>query len=120
MLYLLSISVFAQNRGSDWQYMGKLWVCYDTGKSSPYDPFECKQAFLYAHFDGEDMVYKIYVPEDQESYEAYENPYFSKSKYEAYREASSDDHFRGPHLKTIERYTMKAGQYYFNPTDAHN
>lgn len=65
---------------------------------------------LYSNFDGENMVYKLYVPADGKA-------------YTAHRVGNGKSHINygrgGIHVPSLSQmYTHCAGGYYFNPTDA--
>ena len=70
-------------------------------------------AMLYSNFDGENMVYKLYVPSDGRAYSAHRVG--SGGAHVEY-DQSGDYVVHVPNLSDM--YTHCAGRYYFNPTDA--
>ena len=104
---------FAQSNNDNWERIGKIFV----NKPLANHQWESKQelAFLYGQFDGNQMIFKIYVPVDDRSYDVITNQNYNKSLVDYCNERSSkDDHFKGPWPKIIERYPQKAGPYYLN------
>lgn len=110
-----SLSSQAQEN-ENWQYMGKVHASYSNGYD--YKTWPSQMGDLYSSFDGKSISYKLII--GGEILTAYKNPSFSQSRYDSYVEASSKDHFRGPHLKNAECYPYRAGKYYFNPANAFN
>ena len=100
---------------AQWTYMGKVRcvssIRMDYNRKGVSE--ESTFAMLYSNFDGENMVYKLYVPSDGRA-------------YSALRVGSGGEHVkydrRGNYVVHVPRlsdmYTHCAGGYYFNPTDA--
>lgn len=118
---LCSNTVLAQNpsqnqqqgqQNNNWQYMGKVPITKTIG--SDYNTFNTF-GMLYSQFDGEKMVYKVYVAEDNEAYEVHFNPSYNQSKVEYAREMNNKyDNWKGPHPSVKEYSPQKAGPWYLN------
>lgn len=114
---LITFSSYAgpdENPGSpaEWTYMGKVFGVTKIKLNNKLDDVTRDGSFglLYSNFDGENMVYKLYVPADGKTYTAHRVGDGKRSVN--YRRGGIDV----PGLS--EMYTHCAGSYYFNTTDA--
>ena len=109
-----------KNQQNNWQYMGKVWLC-KIG-SNEWECYASARGLLYGQFDGEKMIYKVYVAEDNQSYLVYENPSYDQSAVEHERKMQEewDGKWRGPHPKEREKYPQKAGNWYLDVSSVFN
>ena len=100
---------------AQWTYMGTV-RCVSSIRIVSYGKCVLEEstiAMLYSNFDGENMVYKLYVPSDGRAYSAHRVG--SGGAHVEY-DQSGDYVVHVPNLSDM--YTHYAGGYYFNPTDA--
>ena len=108
------------NRGpQNWQLLGKVDAVYGmkiyrVGEDS-YS-FESKKAFLYSAFDGERMVYKLFIPIDEVSYTVTKNSSYTGAQVRW--TSSGRTIISTPSYK--EMFTHKAGPYYLNVENVRN
>lgn len=100
------------NTPTEWTFMGKVFGVTEIKLNNSLDDVTTDGSFgmLYSNFDGENMVYKLYVPADGKAYTAHRVG--DGKRNVNYRRGGIDV----PGLS--EMYTHCAGSYYFNPTDA--
>ncbi len=97
---------------TQWTYVGKVQACTGIQKNYKSVHQDCTMCVLYSNFDGENMIYKLYVPSDGRAYKAHHVG--SGGRYVEY-----DRHDRVKYVPSLsEMYTHCAAGYYFNPTDA--
>ena len=97
---------------TEWTFMGKVFGVTEIKLNDSLDDVtrDGSSGLLYSNFDGENMVYKLYVPADGKA-------------YTAYRVGNGKSHINygrgGIYVPSLSQmYTHCAGGYYFNPTDA--
>lgn len=103
----------SQNQqNNSWQYMGKVPL---TKKDGSEWRSISSTGLLYSQFDGEKMIYKVYIPEDDYAYEVHYNPSYDEDKvnYEI-KMNNKYDNWKGPHPKISESYPQKAGEWFLN------
>lgn len=116
ILFCLFVSYYSysQTSNTNWDGLGYVWL----HKPDPNNKFRdcpCGKAIVYGSFDGNNMRYKIFIPQENETYNVRSNPDYDKDKVEyCDRMRAKDDHFHGPWPSVIESYPQKAGEYYFN------
>ena len=114
LLSILSVVAYAQNGNKDWDRLGYVWR-YKPDPGNKFRSYSCGKAIVYGSFDGNKMTYKIFIPQENETYDVYTNPDYNQDKVEyCDRMSAKDDHFHGPWPSFVESYPQKAGDYYFN------
>lgn len=120
ILSVLPFGAMAQN-GNNWERQGivtlETTISYNRSHgeevaSSDY----LGSGILYAQFNGETMIFKVFVPDDNKSYEVKPNPSYDMQRYNElsqfwYKNRIVDG---GPQPRL--RCTHKAGPYYLNIT----
>ena len=112
-------SVSTQKQSNDsWEYMGKVPICkIDGNEWQSYNTF----GLLYGQFDGNNMRYKIYVAEEDASYNVTANSSYDHSKVEYARRMNDKyDNWKGPHPSIKERYPQKAGHWFLDVSNVWN
>ena len=117
-LFATATNVMGQNQNTqNWQLLGKVEAyyggikTYSDHKEDSYN-ISSETAFLYTSFDGEKMIYKIFVSSDDKSYDVKLNPQYTGAKVQWNRNGT-----RITYLPSLsEMYTHKAGPYYLNVT----
>lgn len=116
---LLCTSSTAQEKDpKNWTYMGVVYGIYDIIKtrSKGEDAVMMKgeNAFLYSSFDGEKMIYKIYVPTEDRAYKVVKSVNYTGEDIKWSRNDKNIIYI--PSLS--EMYTHYGGKYHFNVTSA--
>ena len=105
---------FSQINSNSWELLGKISL-HRPSYDNEYTEAQTQSAFLYGKYNGNVMVYKIFVTIDNKSYIVSPNPDYNKSKVEYCNERSrTDKYFKGPWPKIKEKYPQKAGRYYLD------
>lgn len=119
----LGLNAKAQSGNSkvpqNWQLLGKVDAVYGMKIHRVGEDdytFESKKAFLYSAFDGERMVYKIFIPIDEVSYTVTKNYSYTGAKVRW--SSSGRTILSAPSYK--EMFTHKAGPYYLNVENVRN
>lgn len=93
--------------------MGKVNAVYEiktwSGHEDSYSMLS-ETGFLYSSFDGEKMVYRLYIPSEEEAYDVVHSSLYSGAQIKWTH--------NGKHITHVpllgEMYTHYAGPYYFN------
>lgn len=115
VLFCLFTTCFSYSQNStNWDRLGYVWL-HKPDPGNKFRAYSCGKAIVYGSFDGNKMTYKIFIPQENETYDVYTNPDYNQDKVEyCDRMSAKDDHFHGPWPSVVESYPQKAGDYYFN------
>lgn len=117
-LFLYHPSKAQETNSENWVYMGVVYGVYDIlkSRSKGEDAIMRKgeNVFLYSSFDGEKMVYKIFVPVEDRAYEVVISVNYTGEDIKWSRNDKNIIYM--PSLS--EMYTHYAGKYHFNVTSA--
>lgn len=107
----------AQKQNSNnWVYMGKVNAVYEIRKTreknEDYANKISEKAFLYSSFDGEKMIYKLYLPIAEKTYDVMTSPSYTGEDIKWSHNGKNIIHI--PSL--YEMYSHYAGPYHFNVT----
>ena len=117
-LFLYFPSKAQETNSENWVYMGIAYGVYDILKSRSKGEDAImrvgEDVFLYSSFDGKKMVYKIFVPTEDKTYDVVKSVNYTGEDIKWSRNDKNVIYI--PSLS--EMYTHYAGKYHFDVTSA--